>query len=277
MVGLKRLHTTVDEETFHLMQLQQSRYGTMSKVIKASIGALDRESLRPRPFDIHIGQIAGKTSLGIPGLDSVLFQDLLPRGSVIVVAGPPGSGKTTMALSFIRDGARVGDTCVYVSFDESSGSLVEHCREIGWDACDKQDRVLLWDNSKHPCVGELIVLILEYKPRRLVLDPVDAMLSGKSLREERELTFLLRIMRNRGITAFLTCQPIDSVSSRCFDLSSISDCLLSLSIGDDESRLVRLHKARCVPIKSRVAEILLDRRMRALSGAGHLETEHISH
>ncbi|TXT46841.1 MAG: Circadian clock protein kaiC [Methylocystaceae bacterium] len=37
---------------------------------------------------------------GVPGLDRVLHGGL-PRGSLILVEGPPGSGKTTMALQLL--------------------------------------------------------------------------------------------------------------------------------------------------------------------------------
>ena len=44
---------------------------------------------------------------GIPGLDDILNGGL-SRGRLYLVEGVPGSGKTTLAMQFLMDGARRG-------------------------------------------------------------------------------------------------------------------------------------------------------------------------
>ncbi|MGC9113190.1 RAD55 family ATPase, partial [Acidilobus sp.] len=55
--------------------------------------------------------------LGVPGLDD-MFSEGVPRGSIILVAGYPGAGKTTLASQFAYQGASSGEPSLYVSFVE---------------------------------------------------------------------------------------------------------------------------------------------------------------
>ena len=48
---------------------------------------------------------------GVPGLDKVLHGGL-PRCALVLVEGPPGSGKTTMALQFLIQPVRAGESCL---------------------------------------------------------------------------------------------------------------------------------------------------------------------
>lgn len=55
-----------------------------------------------------------KIKTGIPELDVVLRGGLL-GGRVHLLEGHPGTGKTTMALYFLMQGARSGERCLYVA------------------------------------------------------------------------------------------------------------------------------------------------------------------
>ncbi len=66
------------------------------------------------------------TPTGIPGLDYVLGGGIR-RGSLVMIVGPPGSGKTTLATQHAfaraREGAR---SIIFTAFSEPSGKLIEH-------------------------------------------------------------------------------------------------------------------------------------------------------
>jgi hypothetical protein len=51
---------------------------------------------------------------GIPGLNEVLIEGI-PLNRVLLVEGPPGSGKTTFALQFLREGVRHGGHALYIT------------------------------------------------------------------------------------------------------------------------------------------------------------------
>lgn len=68
---------------------------------------------------------------GVPGLDAVL-QGGIPRGSLILVEGPPGSGKTTIALQFLLQAVRDGQSCLLASNAETPDQLKSIVASHGW-------------------------------------------------------------------------------------------------------------------------------------------------
>src|SRR4051812_6111991 len=60
---------------------------------------------------------------GIAGLDDILRGGLTPR-RLYLVEGNPGSGKTTLALQFLMEGMRRGESTLYVTLSETKRELV---------------------------------------------------------------------------------------------------------------------------------------------------------
>src|SRR5712692_5572209 len=70
---------------------------------------------------------------GITSLDKIIEGGLC-RGDTIVVAGQPGTGKTTLGLQFLYHGAtRCGENGVYASVIESGEKLNRNGLRFGWD------------------------------------------------------------------------------------------------------------------------------------------------
>jgi circadian clock protein KaiC len=70
-------------------------------------------------------------STGIAGLDDIL-EGGLPRDRVYLVKGSPGVGKTTLALEFLREGARRGERVLYVTLSETDDEIRQVARSHGW-------------------------------------------------------------------------------------------------------------------------------------------------
>jgi len=66
----------------------------------------------------------GQTRLltGIAGLDDILHGGLA-KGFLYLIEGNPGAGKTTLALQFLLEGAKQGETGLYISLAESESEL----------------------------------------------------------------------------------------------------------------------------------------------------------
>jgi circadian clock protein KaiC len=71
-----------------------------------------------------------RLSTGITGLDDMLSGGF-PRGSMIVVSGRPGSGKTLLASEFLHEGATHGEPSVYVSFAETKDQFLVNMEKFG--------------------------------------------------------------------------------------------------------------------------------------------------
>ncbi len=74
---------------------------------------------------------APKISTGTAGLDVILCGGIDP-GRVYLIEGTPGTGKTTLALSFLLEGVRRGDATLYVTLSESENELRAVAVNHGW-------------------------------------------------------------------------------------------------------------------------------------------------
>lgn len=57
----------------------------------------------------------------------------LPLGRSILVAGEPGTGKTTLCLQFLLEGLRRGESCIYVGIDEKPMHIVQDAASLDWN------------------------------------------------------------------------------------------------------------------------------------------------
>src|SRR5205809_3710044 len=117
-----------------------------------------------------------RCSTGVEGLDDILAGGL-PRGGFYLIQGDPGSGKTTLALQFLLEGLRQGETVFYITLSETKQELLRVARSHGWSL----DKIPVLDLSAvenllrpeaqttvfHPSEVELA------KVSQLLLDEVD--------------------------------------------------------------------------------------------------------
>src|ERR1700749_5238058 len=72
-----------------------------------------------------------RAKIGIWGLDDILSGGL-SRGHLFLVEGAPGTGKTTIALQFLMEGARAGEKCLYITLSETDQELRDGAASHGW-------------------------------------------------------------------------------------------------------------------------------------------------
>jgi circadian clock protein KaiC len=73
---------------------------------------------------------AEAVSSGVPELDELLSGGI-ERGTVTIVSGPSGVGKSTLALQFMKEAAGRGERSVAYLFDEGIDTLTARCRAVG--------------------------------------------------------------------------------------------------------------------------------------------------
>lgn len=180
------------------------------------------------------GTIDGQPSdlTGIAGLDDILAGGLTPN-RLYLVEGVPGSGKTTLALQYLLEGVKQGDTVLYVTLSETENELRAAALSHGWSLDGVTIRQLapapenLQPDSQytmfHPSeveLGETTRAVLaevdRSKPARVVIDSLSELrlLAGNALRYRRQILTLKQFFAVRRSTVLL----LDDLTAADHDL-----------------------------------------------------------
>jgi KaiC/GvpD/RAD55 family RecA-like ATPase len=124
-------------------------------------------------MDYHLTTEDRRVETGIEGLDG-LIQGGYPQGSVTLVAGTPGTGKTIICFQYIAAGIKNGEKCLFFTSDERINNLVNQAKKFGFDFDAALQNGLLkfmyLDLEKHTIHKEMESEIRIGKYSRVVLD-----------------------------------------------------------------------------------------------------------
>ena len=73
-----------------------------------------------------------RVKTGVPGLDE-LISGGIPKGTITLVSGPPGSCKTIICCQFLYQGVQDGDKCLFLTLDKKVEGLLGQIKELGLD------------------------------------------------------------------------------------------------------------------------------------------------
>lgn len=220
-----------------------------------------------------------RISTGSGGLDEILGGGVDPR-RMYLYEGRPGTGKTTLALQFLLDGARRGERALYISLSETERELELVAHRHGWslDGIDIFELVppeTTLDPSQELTIlqpaemelGETSRLIFDkvddVDPARVVVDSLSELrlLAQSPLRYRRQVLALKHFFSSRNCTVIL----LDDLTAHEKDLQlhSIAHGVVlleqtAIAYGAERRRL-RVVKMRGIPFKGGFHDFTIER------------------
>jgi circadian clock protein KaiC len=212
---------------------------------------------------------AERVSTGIARLDGMLGAKGFYRGSSILASGTAGTGKTSIAASFVDAACRRGERALFFAFEESPQQIIRNARSIGIDLEPWVRKGLLKFQAARPTYGgiEQVLLlthkrILSFRPSVVVVDPVTNLLMVSTQSEVRSmLTRLVDFLKTQAITAIFTsltsAGPLEASEA---DVSSLMDTWLllkNIEVGGERNRVLYVLKSRGMEHSNQIREFVL--------------------
>lgn len=219
----------------------------------------------------------GRVSTGVPGLDDILGGGLT-RDRLYLIEGTPGTGKTTLSLQFLLDGAANGEWCMYITLSETAAEIHAVAATHGWSLDGITVVEMVTENELdrdtqqtilHPSEFELGETAREVmrrvdiaKPRRVVFDSLSELrlLAQNPFRYRRQILALKHFFATRACTVLMLDDRTSDTSD--LQLHSIPHGVISLEQAPRdfgaERRRLRVVKMRGIKFRGGYNDFVLD-------------------
>jgi KaiC/GvpD/RAD55 family RecA-like ATPase len=199
-----------------------------------------------------------RLSTGIEGLDKII-QGGFPKGTVNLVSGPAGSGKTLLGLHFFHGGATVqGENSMYLSLEEPRANLDKVLGTFGMEMApfESMGKLVLLDlgelrvadKNAGPMLGFgelqdfLRSSLRKNSVERLVIDSLSAIgLHYRSMRDLREELFLfVRFLHETNVTALMITESLENAGLTRWGFEQfVADSFIHLGMEETKGELRR--------------------------------------
>ena len=213
-----------------------------------------------------------RVSTGIDGLDDMLGGLGVFAGSSVLVSGSPGTGKSSIAATFVDAACARGERAILFTYEESESQLLRNMRSIGVRLDRWIDKGLLKIESTRPTLHGLeqhlvhmYTLVNEFKPDVVAVDPISNLTShsedsGLNLTLMRLIDFL----KTKNVTALFTSLTQDgALASSGTGISSLMDTWLwlnNVAFNGERTRTLQVLKSRGMAHSNQVREFVFSDR-----------------
>jgi DNA repair protein RadA/Sms len=194
--------------------------------------------------DVNLAKME-RISTGISEFDRVLGGGIV-QGSVVLIGGAPGAGKSTILLQVIANITQRNEAVLYVSGEESLQQIAERAQRLNLPV--KHIKMLAETSVQRICE-----VLQQEQPRALVIDSIQVMhheetesAPGSVSQVRESASYLTQYAKQNGVAIFLVGHVTkDQSLAGPMTLSHIVDTQVILSVADDSRfRVLRADKNR---------------------------------
>jgi KaiC/GvpD/RAD55 family RecA-like ATPase len=235
---------------------------------------------------------------GIDGFDELTYGQGIPKGSNILVAGGPGTGKTIFCLQLLYNAAKNGHKALYITLEEPLERLRVHMRQFGWKIDALEEKGLFVLRRMEPFgiaraveaqYAKVSGKLMELKgipkvipdglnPYMVALDSITALESAFTAKPESYRIYieqLFRLFEETGATTFLITETQDAPMkfSRTGTEEFLADGVIVLyntKVRDTRVRAIELLKLRGAKHMNKVVPLHITDKGVEIFSTGHV-------
>ncbi|MDB5890800.1 MAG: KaiC 1 [Polaromonas sp.] len=212
---------------------------------------------------------------GIPGLDAMLGGSGVFEGSSVLVSGAPGTGKSSVAASFVNAACERGERAILFAYEESESQLLRNMQSIGLNLERWTKKGLLRIESTRPTLHGLeqhlvhmYEMVKAFQPAVVAVDPISNLTSNvEDPGLKLTLMRLIDFLKNENCTALFTSLTTDGAVGTLVTsevgVSSLMDTWMLLSnlvANGERTRTLQVLKSRGMPHSNQVREFVMSDR-----------------
>ena len=212
-----------------------------------------------------------RISTGLPSLDQMFGGKGFYRGSSILISGKAGTGKTSIAASFVNEACKRNEKAIYFAFEESPLQVIRNMKSIGLNLEPHIKKGLLQFQSARPALHGLEMhlstiykIVRKCKPKIVVLDPITNLVSVGLVNEVNSMLLrLVDFLQGEGITVMLTALMKVVEESMDEGVSSLVDTWINvkaIEANGERNKVIYIMKSRGMKHSNQVREFIISDR-----------------
>src|SRR5712692_1464860 len=205
-----------------------------------------------------------------------LTQGNLETPGLVIINGPPGSGKTTLCSGLTNNYMKLGNPCLYVTYDQAPSNLREQMKKLGTDPAESESQFRLiivdgyssqnesfsmepyyveqpfdFDSIQDTLVRNSQIFIGE--KIRVIFDSIDKLASKIPQKEfVKRLGEMVSKLKDTGATVIVTGNLSKLSKDLSGSLEDMADCLIDVSEDDSDSKGRQLKVRRLNHVSSKI-------------------------
>ena len=258
----KRLNTTLSDSAWKILSKYEEQYGNKNDVIELALKGFDKTHYLTRLGIKNSSLSIKRVTFGEPGLDSLL-EGGIPKGFLVVLTGPPGTGKTTLSLQFLVEGCRTQERGIYFGFEENANQITRHGFRFGWNFkkfCD-EGFLELFGMAKMS-FEEIISIVEDYSPARVVFDSMNMITEAREFRKKMAWREFLKTLKSTETVCLMITEKKQHYNSFDFDdFDFMADGIVFLDKipGESEKFFLCVEKMRMTKAKGQPVPFRFER------------------